>query len=167
MAALRSLLLLAAVATVQTTLGPLWTPLGQFDLLLIAAVHLALRSEFHGALLIGGAAGLLQDGLSGGVLGMHAFAKVAVTGSVAALGAALIVRDVLAEGLLIGAATVVESTIVTLLAAFLGRPTNVTIPAILLRGVATALFAIFFFVAWNAFQARWQRWRGRLPSLHR
>ena len=63
------LLATAAAVAVQTTLER-WTTAGAVDLVLVVVVYNALTSGRVAGLLTGSFAGLVQDTLSGGVIGM-------------------------------------------------------------------------------------------------
>ena len=104
MTALRSLVVLLALGLAQIFLPQVWSGLGAIDWLLIYVALHALRGRFRGAVLVGAAAGLIQDGLSGGIIGLHAFAKTSVAALIAALGGLLVVRGPLPETLVVGAA---------------------------------------------------------------
>jgi len=65
--------------TLQTTLSQtLLVNRGAFDLVLIVVIYLALVGGPTAGLLIGSAAGLLQDALAGGILGIGGLAKSVV-----------------------------------------------------------------------------------------
>jgi rod shape-determining protein MreD len=72
-----ALLLLVAIA-LQSALRALWQPLGYVDLTLILVVYFALQREPLQALIVGAAAGLATDIISGrpALLGAGGFSKV-------------------------------------------------------------------------------------------
>jgi len=149
------------IAVVQNTLTSLWQPLGLFDGLMILAGLLAFRLRFAPAVLGGAAAGLIQDSLAGGLIGLHAFAKTAVTSLLSSLGGVLMVRGQLAEALLIGGAAVLEAAVARLLLLFLGWPGAEPVTTVLARGVATGLLCGAFLLGWPWVVTKWQRRRQR------
>lgn len=131
--------LLLVLGVVQITLGDLWWGFGFVDLLMIAAGLLALRMRFAPAILTGAAAGLVQDSLGGGLIGLHAFAKTAVNAGLASVGQFLVVRGEAASALMIGAAAVLEGAIVVALLSFLSWPGGGSPLSLLVRGAVTGL----------------------------
>jgi len=87
MSVLRSLAALLALGVVQIFLPQVWSGFGVVDWLLIYIVVEALRSSFQRSTLLGAGGGLIQDGLAGGILGLHAFAKTSVAALIAAFTA--------------------------------------------------------------------------------
>lgn len=159
--AFRIVLLLLGVGLVQTTLGQIAPPFGAVDGLMIAAGLLALRLPFQPAVMTGAFAGLVQDSLGGGIIGLHAFAKTAVMAVLASMGTVVVVRGQLAEAVVIGIATVAEGVIVRGMLIFLDWPTADTTAAIISRGLATgATCGIITILAPRAVVG-WQRWRRR------
>ena len=97
MRALRWVVVLLAFGLLQTFTTAVWPPLGHIDWLLIAVVLLALRGSFREAVLLGAVAGLIQDGLSGDIVGLHGFAKTSIAAVIASFGSFLVVRGPLPE----------------------------------------------------------------------
>lgn len=161
---LRILGLLLLLGGVQTVLTDAWPPLGLLDPLMVATGLLALRLEFVPAVLTGAAAGLVQDSLAGGILGLHAFAKTAVAATLASLGGFLVVRGELASAVVIGLGAVVEGLIVRLLLLFLGWPGGESLAWILGRGLGTAFLTAVFLLGLPRVVMSWRRWRQR-PRL--
>ncbi len=153
MSVLRSLAALFALGVVQVFLPQVWSGLGVIDWLLIYVVVQSLRSSFHGSILLGAGAGLIQDGLAGGILGLHAFAKTSVAGLIAAFGGFLVVRGPLPEAIVVGAATALEGLIVEAWQMMLGRPVSIDLFDVAIRAVATAIAA---FAALSALR-RWEQ----------
>lgn len=139
-------LLLLGLGAIQTTLTQAWAPLGLADLLMAAAGLLALRLDFNRAVLTGAAAGLVQDSLAGGLIGLHAFAKTAVNAVLSSLGQFFVVRGQLASSVVVGIAAVAEASIVRLLLAFLGWPGAEPGSWIVGRGAVTAVVCAAFLV---------------------
>ena len=133
------LVLLLVVGTVQTRLTAVWAPLSVFDPLMVATGILALRLPFAPAVLTGAAAGLIQDSLGGGIVGLHAFSKTLVAASLASMGTFLVVRGEVASSIVIGVAAVAESLIARGLLLFFGWPVGESTAWVLGRG-AGALF---------------------------
>lgn len=96
MKAARVLLALALALAVQTTLGG-WLLRGTaaLDFVLIVVVYVALTSGPTTGLLAGTVAGLAQDALSSGVLGIGGLAKTLVGYGVGVLGTQFIITAVL------------------------------------------------------------------------
>jgi rod shape-determining protein MreD len=130
---------LFVTGTVQTLLPQLWLPLGQIDLMMIAVGMLALRSSFPGAVWTAALGGLIQDGLAGGIIGLHAFAKTAVAGVLALISDTFAIRGRLARPMMMTIATACEAVIVRALLAFLGWPGAEPTAALLGRAGITGL----------------------------
>jgi len=152
MSALRSLAALITLGVVQVFLPQVWSGLGTVDWLLIYIVVQSLRSSFQRSILLGAGGGMIQDGLAGGILGLHAFAKTSVAGLIAAFGGFLVVRGPLPEAFVVGAATALEGLIVIAWQMMLGRPVSIDLTGVLIRTVATAVAA---FAALSAIR-RWE-----------
>ncbi len=131
--------LMLAVGTAQVTLTQMVPPLGLVDGLMVATGLLALRRSFTASVLIGALAGFIQDSLSGGIVGLHAFAKTVVAALITSLGSIIVVRGQLAEAIVIGAAAVLESVIVVGLLGFFAWPGSEALTTIAARGGMTAL----------------------------
>lgn len=153
MSVLRSLAALLTLGVVQIFLPQVWSGFGVVDWLLIYIVVEALRSSFRKSILLGAAGGLIQDGLAGGILGLHAFAKTSAAGLIAAFGGFLVVRGPLPEAFVVGAATALEGLIVIAWQVMLGRPVSIDLVDVVIRAVATAIAA---FMALSAFR-RWEQ----------
>jgi rod shape-determining protein MreD len=161
MTALRTLVVLLALGLAQIFLPQVWSGLGVVDWLLIYVVLQSLRATFRDSVLMGAGAGLIQDGLSGGIIGLHAFAKTSVAALIATFGGLLVVRGPLPEALVAGAAGVLEGLIVVAWQAMLGRPVSLGLFDLLLRAVAAALATL-------AILSAARRWKQRsLLAGHR
>jgi len=139
MRALRWIVLLLALGVLQTFTGEVWAPFGHIDWLLIAVVYMALRGSFREAVILGAVAGLMQDGLSREIVGLHGFAKTSIAALIASFGSFLVVRGPLPEAVVTGLASLLESSIVIAWLVLLGRSTSVTGLSITGRAVATAV----------------------------
>lgn len=156
--------LLLVAGLLQISLADLWLPLGAVDLLMIASGLLALRLPFVPTIFTGAAAGLVQDSLAGGLIGLHAFAKTAVTAGLNSLGHFLVVRGELASAVVIGLAAMVESIIVRLLLSFLQWPGDPSPLWLIGRGLGTTLACGFFLIAGPRVVMMTQR-RRRSPGI--
>ncbi|HEY0171194.1 MAG TPA: rod shape-determining protein MreD [Pyrinomonadaceae bacterium] len=72
-------------AVLQSSLRTVWTPFVYADLPLVVAVYFALQRDAVQAVVIGTAAGLLTDVLSGGLLGARGFSMTLTAYLVAAI----------------------------------------------------------------------------------
>lgn len=150
MTALRSIGALLALGTLQIFLPLVWSGLGAVDWLLIYIVLQSLRVSFRHAILLGAGGGLVQDALSGGIIGLHAFAKTAVAAVIASFGGLLVVRGPIAEAIVTGAAALLESLLVVTWQVLLESPMSLGPFDIAVRTTATALATLG--VLWTA---RW------------
>lgn len=160
---LRLAALILIVGALQSLAGQIWLPLGLFDALTVIVVHQALRRSYEGAILTGAAAGLMQDSLSGGLLGLHAFSKTAAAAAVASLGRVVVIRGPLTESLLSGVAALGIGLVELGLLSFLDWPARESLWTIVGRGAVTALLALAFLSMRPWLLTKWRRWR-RSPS---
>ena len=158
---LQIVVLMLVVGTAQTTLAQMAPPLGLVDGLMVAVGLLALRRTFAASVLIGALAGFVQDSLSGGIVGLHAFAKTVVAALVTSLGNIIVVRGQLAEAIVVGAAAVAESLIVMGLLGFFAWPGVENLGTIAARGGATALACGVITVGGPHLVVRWNSRRNR------
>jgi rod shape-determining protein MreD len=111
----RAFAVLAGIAlalVLQTTLAPLLAgPTAPVDLVLVAVVYVALTTGPAGGLLAGSAAGLVQDALSSGILGIGGLAKATVGFLVGAIGQQFIVTAALPRLVTFIAATAVHAAV--------------------------------------------------------
>lgn len=139
MRALRWAVLLLALGLLQSFSQVVWSPLGHVDWLLVAVVHQALRGPFRRAVLLGAVAGLLQDGLSGDIVGLHGFAKTSIAALIASFGSFLVVRGPLPEAIVTGIASFAESAIIVAWLVLLEQSSAVVGLSITGRAIATAV----------------------------
>lgn len=165
MALLRNVVLILAVGALQTVLADTWAPLGLVDGLMIVAGLLALRLSYPAALITAGFAGLVQDSLAGGLLGVHSFSKTAVAAALNSMGSVLVVRGQLAEAIVIGGAAFLDGVIAGTLMVFLDWPQQQPLAVIGLRGIATGVVCAAFLLLRPWVLMRWQRWRTRPRRL--
>ncbi|MGD8329260.1 MAG: rod shape-determining protein MreD [Acidobacteriota bacterium] len=138
MTVLRALVALLGLGLLQVFLPRVWAGLGVVDWLLIYVVLQSLRGSFQRSILLGASAGLVQDGLSGGIIGLHAFAKTSVAALIATFGGLLVVRGPFPEAVVTGGAAMVEGLIVIAWQAMLERPVSLGPIDVVVRAVATA-----------------------------
>lgn len=157
MTALRWTGILLGLGLVQTFLPTVWEPLGAVDWLLLPVVHVALRSSARRSLLVGAAAGVIQDALSGGLIGLHGFAKTVVAATAAFFGNLLVVRGAVPEGSIAGLASLLEGAVAAAWLLTLSRPAVPGPVGLMGRAVATGVAAILVHttVVW------WRRRRRR------
>lgn len=112
MKAAASLLALAVALALQTTLGSLVIRgTAALDLVLIVVVYLALISGPVTGLLLGTAAGLVQDSLSSGIIGIGGLAKTVVGFVAGVLGTQFIVTAPLSRFVVFVFATVLHAAV--------------------------------------------------------
>jgi rod shape-determining protein MreD len=103
---------IAAALALQTTLASLVIRgTAALDLVLIVVVYLALVSGPVAGLLLGTAAGLIQDALSSGIIGIGGLAKTVVGFLAGVLGTQFIITAPLPRFLIFMLATVVHNTV--------------------------------------------------------
>ena len=107
-----SLLAVAVALALQTTLGSLVIRgTAALDLVLIVVVYLALISGPVTGLLLGTAAGLVQDSLSSGIIGIGGLAKTVVGFVAGVLGTQFIVTAPLSRFVVFVLATVLHAAV--------------------------------------------------------
>jgi len=158
---------LLLVGLVQNALTQAWSPLGRIDGLMMLTGFLALRLRFVPAVATGAVAGLVQDSLAGGLIGLHAFAKTVVAAVLGSIGGVLMLRGQLAEALIIGVGTFAEGLIVRSLLLFLGWPGLDSGGLVLGRSVTTGLVMGLLLVGVPRARLEWKARRGRRRVLAR
>jgi rod shape-determining protein MreD len=138
MTALLSMLVLFGLGLLQILLPQVWSGLGRVDWLLIYVVLQSLRSSFRRSILLGAGAGLIQDGLAGGIIGIHAFAKTAVAATLAMFSSLFVLRGPLSGAMITGLAVIIEGLIVMAWQLSLGRPTSFGLGDVSLGTAATS-----------------------------
>jgi rod shape-determining protein MreD len=107
-----SLLAVAVALALQTTLGSLVIRgTAALDLVLIVVVYLALITGPVTGLLLGSAAGLVQDSLSSGIIGIGGLAKTVVGFVAGVLGTQFIVTAPLSRFVVFVLATVLHAAV--------------------------------------------------------
>ncbi len=112
MKAVGILVAIALALALQTTLARfLVSGTAAIDLVLVAVVYVALTTGPAGGLLAGSAAGLIQDALSSGVIGIGGLAKSVVGFLVGAFGQQFIVTAALPRLVMFVAATALHAAL--------------------------------------------------------
>ncbi|HVS02141.1 MAG TPA: rod shape-determining protein MreD [Thermoanaerobaculia bacterium] len=158
---LRILLALGAAYVGQllgTRLTP-WFP-ALVDLFLVVVVWYALHTRSAVAQLIGAAAGLLHDGLTGGLFGLHAFANTVVAYGVAAAAQRVEVQQQAVRVLLFAAASALQQGLVLLLLLLLTDAPDAPGWGWALGRVAiTAMLGAVLVGIESRLRSRWSRWQ--------
>jgi rod shape-determining protein MreD len=147
--ALIVLLILAFGITLQSTVARYFVGRMSVDFVLVAVVYVALSFGPAAGLLGGTAAGLAQDALSGGILGIGGLAKTIVGFLVGIIGAQFIVSSTLPRFVMFFAASVVHAACFMCIYALLpdARATSVPYGQIALQAVANAVIGLLSFQA--------------------
>lgn len=111
MKAAGAILAVAAALALQTTLDRFLGGTKAVDLVLVAVVYVALTNGPVGGMFAGTLAGLIQDALTSGMLGIGGLAKSIVGFLAGAVGQQFIVTAALPRLLMFVAATVVHSAV--------------------------------------------------------
>jgi rod shape-determining protein MreD len=132
---------------VQTTLATTVFRGGSaIDLVLIVVVYIAIKSGPSTGLLAGTVAGLIQDALSSGVLGIGGLAKTIVGFVSGVLGTQFIVTAPLPRFLLLMAGTALHAIIFMGLYSVLNlRQFSAPYPAVLAQAFGNAFFGVVLF----------------------
>jgi rod shape-determining protein MreD len=144
---LRLAVIIAAALVLQTTLARFLVrgSVG-VDLVLVAVVYLSLTRGPTAGLLSGAVAGLAQDALGSGIVGIGGLAKTVVGYLAGTFGSAFIVAQPVPRFLVFLAATIVEMFIVVGFHAVLDPgPASVPIGAIIAQAIGNALVGIVAF----------------------
>jgi rod shape-determining protein MreD len=107
--ALLILLVLAVALTLQTTLAQFLVGRMTLDLVLVGVVYVALLFGPVAGLLAGTAGGLVQDALSGGIIGIGGLAKTLVGFVTGTVGAQFIVSSALPRFVMFFTATLLHA----------------------------------------------------------
>jgi len=139
--------LLATVVAVaaQTTLDR-WFSTNTIDLVLVVVVYNALTSGRVGGMLAGSFAGLVQDALSGGVIGMSGLSKTIVGFVAGIVGTQFIVTHSASRFVVFFLATVVNAAIFMGLYELLGlRHFGTPVVAVAGQGLGNAVVGVLAF----------------------
>lgn len=135
------------------------------DWFLLATATVARSGDFVRAVLMGAAAGFLEDGISQRLLGFNAFAKAILGYALTLVSVRVVFGGALAVGGALAAASLVNEALVALLSALLVQsPIVIVSRDAVWRAVATGLMGGLLEAAWNF---PWQEWwkRRRLRRL--
>jgi rod shape-determining protein MreD len=165
MKGLRLALGLLLALAIQTTLAH--SALGNraiIDLVLVLVVFVALRHGAVAGLLFGSLAGLCQDALSGGIIGVGGLAKSLVGAGVGALATQFIITNPLPRFLAFMVGTVVHA------GCFLGiyaliEPQGTSWTVILPQTVMNAVIGLLMFASVERLPDAWRRRRMRRTHL--
>ena len=140
-----------------TPLFPRW-----FTPFLVVAVWIAMRSSPALAQLLGALAGLVEDSLTGGLFGLHAFANTLVAYGVALAAQRVVVGQQAVRVLLFaGAAALQQVVVVLLLVAMLDEPPLPSIGSALLKVATTALCGAVLISMESRARTQWSAWQRR------
>ncbi len=135
----------AAAIAIQTTVDR-WLAAGAVDLVLVVVVYNALASGRVTGMLAGSFAGLVQDILSGGVLGMAGLSKTVVGYLAGIVGTQFIVTHSASRFVVFFLATVLNAVIFMGLYELLGlRHFGTPFAAVAGQGVANAMVGVLVF----------------------
>jgi len=160
---------LAVALLVQTTLaGVSFRSAGLVNLVLVAVVYVAIGYGPVAGLLAGTAGGLVQDALSGGIVGIGGLSKTLVGFVVGVLSAQFIVSQPLPRFVMfVGATLAHEVCFQALLALVESRPFAVSYSAILTQAAINGTIGIFAFYLVEQSPTMIARRRARRATLGR
>jgi rod shape-determining protein MreD len=159
---------IAAALALQTTLASLVIRgTAALDLVLIVVVYFALVSGPIRGLLLGTAAGLMQDALSSGIIGIGGLAKTVVGFVAGVLGSQFIVTAPLSRFLVFVMATVLHATIFMGLYMLLGlRQFDNPYAAVLSQSIGNAVVGVGGALALEVLPGLRERRRARRIGRH-
>ena len=168
MRAVGAVLAIAVALALQTTLDRyLGGTTAAVDLVLVAVVYVALTSGPVGGMVAGSLAGLIQDALTSGMVGIGGLAKLVVGFLAGALSQQFIVTAALPRLLMFAAATAVHAAVFMGLYAALGlRTFDSPARAILAQALANALVGMVAFGLIEAVPGAVERRRMTRRSRH-
>lgn len=139
-----SLAAIAAALALQTTLASLvMRGTAALDLVLVVVVYLSLISGPVTGLLLGSVAGLVQDSLSSGIIGVGGLAKTIVGFVAGALGSQFIVTAPLSRFVVFVLATVLHAAVFMGLYSLLGlRQFDSPYGAVMSQAIGNALLGV-------------------------
>ncbi len=162
-----TLLGIAASVAFQTTLDR-WITRGTVDLVLVVVVFTALTSGRVAGLLTGTFAGLVQDALSGGVIGMAGLSKTVVGFLTGIVGTQFIVAHTLSRFVVFFLATVVNAAIFMGLYQVLGlRDFGSPYAVVAAQAVGNAVMGVLVFKAVELLPGAVERRRSRGTGIRR
>jgi rod shape-determining protein MreD len=133
------------------------------DPFLLVVVWYSMRTGPVGAELIGTATGLLQDGLSGGLFGLYAFADTVIGYGVALAAQRVVVGQQAARVLIFAAAALVQQLVLGgLLASVVGTGAPLpTVGTVVAKVVTSALLGAALISMESGARTRWSSWQRR------
>jgi len=159
----RMLAFVAVALVLQTTLARFLVrgSIG-VDLVLVAVVYLSLRAGPTVGIVSGSVAGLAQDALTTGIVGIGGLGKTIVGYLAGVVGSAFIVAQPLPRFLVFFAGTIIEMTVITGLHAVLdaGLPV-VPVGAIVAQAFGNSLVGLVVFQLADGLPRAAERWRAR------
>jgi rod shape-determining protein MreD len=160
---------MAAALTLQSTLAGMSTGGGAaVNLVLVVVVYVALAFGPVMGLATGAIGGLVQDALSGGIIGIGGFSKTLIGFMVGVLGAQFIVSQPLPRLIMFVAATLVHDLCFQALAALVeSRPLRLPLTTLLAQAALNGVIGIIAFQLVEAGPGLMQRRRMRGESLSR
>ena len=158
-----SLLAIAIALAVQTTLTRFAVGgTGALDVVLVAVIYVALTTGPVGGMLAGTVAGLVQDALSSGVIGIGGLAKTLVGFLVGAFGQQFIVTAALPRFVMFVAATALHAAVFMGLYVALGlRVFSSPWTAIASQALGNAVVGLVSFAIIESLPGMVERRRGR------
>lgn len=130
------------------------------DLFLLLALAMSLEYAPVGSMLIGSAAGLAQDALTGGLFGLHGFADTVVAWAASRIRQRVVIQQPLQIGMLFALAAAVQLTLLLFLQ-FLMLP-GADLPGLhvmVIRMVTTGAGGMLLFVFNRRLRERFEVWR--------
>lgn len=162
-----TLLGIATAVALQTTLDR-WFTRGSVDLVLVVVVYTALTSGRVSGLLTGSFAGLVQDALTGGVIGMAGLSKTVVGFVAGIVGTQFIVAHTLSRVVVYFLATIVNAAIFMGVYQLLGlRDFGNPYAAVTAQAFGNALVGVLLFKAVELLPGAVERRRMRGSGLRR
>lgn len=158
-----ALVAIALALALQTTLTRFAVGgTGALDLVLVAVIYVALTTGPVGGMVSGTVAGLIQDALSSGVIGIGGLAKTLVGFLVGAFGQQFIVTAALPRLVMFIAATVLHAAVFMGLYVALGlRVFNSPWKAIVSQALGNAVVGLISFAVVESLPGAVERRRGR------
>ena len=131
------------------------------DLVLVVVIYLSLRSGPTAGMLTGTVAGLMQDSLMTGIVGVGSLGKTLVGYLAGTVGRAFIVTQPVPRFLVFFAATLLEMTVITGLRAVVNpAPASVPVGAIVAQAFGNALVGVVLFQLTETVTRTVERHRG-------
>jgi rod shape-determining protein MreD len=113
---------LAVAIILQSAVTSRWHPFVYADLSLVIVVYFALQRDVLQALIVGAAAGLAMDALSGGLLGAGSFTKTFIAYLIFALATRVSLDNPIVRIPVLASAALLDAAIYVLLNRMFGQP---------------------------------------------